>query len=515
MSEISRSRQAKKEREQVSQVRAPETERPAADAGLASLQDRAGNQAVQAAVKSGGQPLAGATRAQMEVHFGEDFGEVRVHTDNQAAESAAELSATAFTAGDHIVFDRGEYAPESSEGRDLLAHELAHVVQQRTASVDPDRISQPDEPSEQAASKAAATSRQGQLAGVGGGRVPGIQRQFRHNAAGRPEVEQEIEAYLKRVMQAEGSRTVRVTPEVQQAMEMLANAPRPDWDGPGGDPTRAIRVGQVQAFLQRTGLPAKPDDFARQIARMLPSPFARAPLERLQKLPRKGRASTTLQRVGELVKRTAPGGPEQEAEKAAGEIARGERKPESTAASRPVTAPGTESAIERADREEQIGAAMGGQEAPSRHIVPVPVGRIGRIIGGLPEALKEPAKQRPEARTYPAVEKAVAGVAADALVPGEIRGTKRADNFADARTFARDVARKLDVAQQEEQSVLTIELGFNYAQVPDRLTILQAAREIITRVWQALPHGAANVDFVDVTVAGKRRLRVPRPGKGE
>jgi hypothetical protein len=296
---------------------------------------------------------------------------------------------------------------------------------------------------------------------------------------------------------------------------MLADGARPSWRGPGGDPTRPIRVGQVQAFLQQTALPAEPAEFARQVARILPSPFARAPLERLQKLPRKGRASTTLERVGELVEKSAAGGPEQEAEKAAGETARGERAPGSTVPSRTVTAPGAETAIEQADREEQIGAAMEGKEAPSRYILPLPVDRISRILGGLPEALKEPPKKRPAARAYPAVEKAVAGVARDALVPGEIRGTNRADNFADAHTFARDVARRLDVAQQEDRSVVTIELGHNYQQVSDRVTILQAARDIITQVWRALPHGATNVRFVDITVAGKVRLRVTRPEKGK
>ena len=132
-------------------------------------------------LRSPGQPLDAATRAFMEPHFGHDFsgvrlrlatqvarsgltlgapadayereaervassvardrnpagpsaydfGVVRLHTDAQAAESARSVNALAYTVGDHIVFGSGQYAPRSHSGRNLLAHELAHVVQQR------------------------------------------------------------------------------------------------------------------------------------------------------------------------------------------------------------------------------------------------------------------------------------------------------------------------------------------------------------------------------------------------
>jgi hypothetical protein len=59
-----------------------------------------------------------------------DFGNVRVHTDSRAAESARALDARAYTLGHHIVFGAGSYAPRTSEGRGLLAHELTHVLQQ-------------------------------------------------------------------------------------------------------------------------------------------------------------------------------------------------------------------------------------------------------------------------------------------------------------------------------------------------------------------------------------------------
>lgn len=79
---------------------------------------------------SAGRPLDAATRSTMEARFGHDFGRVRVHTDARAAESARAVDARAYTAGSSIVFGEREYAPGTGSGRWLLAHELAHVVQQ-------------------------------------------------------------------------------------------------------------------------------------------------------------------------------------------------------------------------------------------------------------------------------------------------------------------------------------------------------------------------------------------------
>ncbi len=79
---------------------------------------------------SSGAPLDATMRAELEPRFGHDFSGVRVHTDGRAAASARAVQATAYTVGRDIVFDRGAYAPHSTTGRRLLAHELAHVVQQ-------------------------------------------------------------------------------------------------------------------------------------------------------------------------------------------------------------------------------------------------------------------------------------------------------------------------------------------------------------------------------------------------
>lgn len=78
----------------------------------------------------GGQALDAGTLAYLQPRFGYDFGNVRIHDSSIAAESARALGARAFTAGTNIVFNRGEYSPATEQGRRLLAHELAHVVQQ-------------------------------------------------------------------------------------------------------------------------------------------------------------------------------------------------------------------------------------------------------------------------------------------------------------------------------------------------------------------------------------------------
>ena len=93
-----------------------------------------------------GQPLDTAIRAFMEPRFGQDFGHVRVHTGEKAAKSAQSIQAKAFTTGQDIVFGSGQFAPESAEGKRLLAHELTHVVQQQhMPTIQRDPTGQPSE----------------------------------------------------------------------------------------------------------------------------------------------------------------------------------------------------------------------------------------------------------------------------------------------------------------------------------------------------------------------------------
>lgn len=89
---------------------------------------------VHQALRSAGQRLDASTREFMEGRFGHDFGQVRIHTGPSASAAAQGVTAEAFTVGEHIVFGDGRYAPAHAAGRHLLAHELAHVLQQRTGA---------------------------------------------------------------------------------------------------------------------------------------------------------------------------------------------------------------------------------------------------------------------------------------------------------------------------------------------------------------------------------------------
>lgn len=85
---------------------------------------------VHRALASPGQPLDAQTRAFMEPRFGRDLSHIRLHTDAVSTESARAVGALAYTVGHHIAFGAGAYDPASASGRNLLAHELAHTVQQ-------------------------------------------------------------------------------------------------------------------------------------------------------------------------------------------------------------------------------------------------------------------------------------------------------------------------------------------------------------------------------------------------
>jgi uncharacterized protein DUF4157 len=154
-------------------------------AGMTSLQRTVGNSAVRSALQrkaedaepetveqggerrsgvhdvitsGGGQPLDTDTRTDMEARLGADFSSVRVHTGSAAHESAKEVGAHAYTVGDNVVFQRDSYDPSSHQGRVTLAHELTHVIQQRSGPVDGTeapggiRVSDPSDRFEQEAS---------------------------------------------------------------------------------------------------------------------------------------------------------------------------------------------------------------------------------------------------------------------------------------------------------------------------------------------------------------------------
>ena len=128
-----------------------------------SLQRRAADHSDRNAVppivhdvlRSSGQPLDAGTRAYMEPRFGHDFSDVRVHNDAQAARSAGTVNAFAYTVENHIVLGTGNHSPQTTSTKRLLAHELAHVIQQRNGTAfQKSGISSPGDSQEQQAERA-------------------------------------------------------------------------------------------------------------------------------------------------------------------------------------------------------------------------------------------------------------------------------------------------------------------------------------------------------------------------
>ena len=113
--------------------------------GLLRLQRAVGNLGSRTLMRSpvldvlasgSGSPLADPVREDMESRLGADFSGVRVHTGDEAHQSARAVNAHAYTVGSDIVFQRGNYDTDSQAGRTMLAHELTHVIQQRSGPVD-------------------------------------------------------------------------------------------------------------------------------------------------------------------------------------------------------------------------------------------------------------------------------------------------------------------------------------------------------------------------------------------
>ncbi|HET7180820.1 MAG TPA: DUF4157 domain-containing protein [Candidatus Limnocylindrales bacterium] len=131
--------------------------------------------------KGGGTPLDEGTRSSMESRFGQDFSDVRLHTDAQASASAEAVGANAYTVGNEIAFRSGHFDASSPTGQRTLAHELSHVVQQRSGPVDGTeasggiRLSDPSDRFERAADATAdqVMSSHAEPVGAGAGSASG------------------------------------------------------------------------------------------------------------------------------------------------------------------------------------------------------------------------------------------------------------------------------------------------------------------------------------------------------
>ena len=111
-------------------------QRAVGNSGVRGLADEERSPVLDVVSSGSGQPLEEPVRADMEGRLGHSFADVRVHTGEAAHNSATAVNAHAYTVGSNIVFQRDKYDPGSDGGRTMLAHELTHVVQQRSGPVD-------------------------------------------------------------------------------------------------------------------------------------------------------------------------------------------------------------------------------------------------------------------------------------------------------------------------------------------------------------------------------------------
>ena len=109
---------------------------PACPARRRRAEAASGRRCSTSSARAAGRRCRADVRGEMEAGLGADFGDVRVHDGGAAAASAQAVNAKAYTVGNDVVFNRGAYQPDTAEGRHTLAHELTHVVQQRSGPVD-------------------------------------------------------------------------------------------------------------------------------------------------------------------------------------------------------------------------------------------------------------------------------------------------------------------------------------------------------------------------------------------
>jgi len=247
---------------------------------------------------------------------------------------------------------------------------------------------------------------------------------------------------------------------------------------------------QFEHNIEASVIPSTPNGLAAEVVRFLPETLDPALIARLNARRAVQEPLSLPRRVAGVISSSAPGGPEDTNEP---------RQPTSS---------------ERAEQfAGDLRRAQGLPDPTTIGPVPIDVTRLFRIGAGLPGAIRTPRTAAPiEARSYPAVEQAIADIErsqANALIPQGARGTPQADNYANVGEFARHVARELDIAQQRRNTQLTIELGANYAAVPDRGTIYQAARDIVYRIRDALPHHASEVSQIFLSINGRSSFGFP------
>lgn len=466
---------------------------------------------VEDTLRTPGQPMDAATRTWFERRFGHDFGNVCVHQDSRAIASARAINARAYTVGHDIVFGDGQYAPHTPSGRHLLAHELAHVIQQRPTG-------------ERGAGTGASGDPSTNIVHSPG---PAVQRQ----PAGLPdkpptgasgdEVLLALTSFFEKVQAAQGSQTLRVTPVVRQVLQSLVV-------GNGG---AALRI---DSYLSQRVFPGTPAGLARDAMRHLPLVIARERLARLDTMTPVETPDTRPASIGEAaasvfrktitpivnalpISRELKSTITEAALSAVGDGIVGivdaamanapiddntkkaihgavdqliKRKPSAPPASSPSADSGA--------REMQPSVAPSLPAVPGESITKGP--SINTPGMGAP---KPQAPQAPSPATGESLERTIQSVDKSALVPVESRGKQEAANFVDnAQDFARDVAKQLEAAQKTRRFSVDLSISAAYRNAKDVQAVFDEAEHIVRSVVDALPHHASQVGQVVVQIAG-------------
>lgn len=484
-----------------------------------------GNKATDRLMRAAGaEGLPVALRRSIEQRLGQDLGDVRLHSDSDAAAAAADVEAEAFTTGDDIVLSANAPRPGTPEGDHLLAHELAHVVQQRRASALIAGVSSPHDAAESAADAVAHGS---PLSGAGA--VHAVQRQAvlgkERVPIKREDVKEILTDYLERVLHEQGGQAIHRTPELIAAISSLFQ----------GNP---VMQASVESWLRSNVVDGTPSGLAQQVVAKLPDVI---PEDNLKKIRGSAKQPATPYRpktaadaagsvvvdstVVPLVKKLGLSKDKQDkvidaARSAVGSGGLavldsvldavgvgGSSKNAIHAAVEGAIKQEPGKAMDRQQegagspyrQEQPPSAAPSTASAPGEHIFKSPT-----IPWEFPGVKKPAPRPAPLPKTDPEVDKAIASVDADVMVPAEVRGTDRADEFGGGgQEFARDVAKRLDAAQSKKDGQVTIEIGAQYANIKDRAELMSALKAIVFKMRDALSHHASLVERVNFTINGR------------
>jgi hypothetical protein len=458
-------------------------------------------------VRSPGTPLAPEVRRRLEARLGEDLGGVRVHRGPEAARAARDLGAIAYTSGEAIVL--GDKAAADDEH--LLAHEAAHVVQQRHASRLVPGVSARTDSAEQAADAVAAGA--SRAATGSGGAVAAILRQAdgtREKAgATHAEAEAALTDYLQRVQREQGGQALRNTEQVKSAVSQLFV----------GD---AMRMASIQAWLSGA-VPGTPAAFAHEVAGKLPGVI---PAERLDKLraplvkaDADKRPKTAEEAAGALIVdstvtpivrglKLSPDVQKKIVDGAKSALTTGVIKLVDTVLDQLRVAGADKASIHglvEALIKQQAGKSMDrkqdGAGSPYAPVVPSSAApkapsAPGETIVQTPAVSFDfsPVKPPPKpGAASPTPSQIVSSVAAQlgslSLTPAGFQ-TGGYDLVSD---FAAKVEAGLNLAQKKHEATLYLELSGDYTQAKDKATIIEAAMAIVFAVRDALPHHASSV----------------------